>query len=305
MKKTIFLAQLALALVISPAFAGNEKNFTYLALGDSVAFGLNPLLLPPYSTTKPSAFDFHGYPETVAAFEHLLKSKKLMNGSCPGETSGSFLDTSIPDFGCNSPHMVPGEPPLPPFKTTIGLRADYMGSQIMWAESEFDSNKHINLVTLSIGANDILLVLPQLEACGTDPICAGNVLGPVLANYAGYLAEILTRIRAKYQGTLVLVKYYSPSPALDGVAIALNGTMVSVATQLAMIKPNFVPVRFADGFTAFQVASALYGGDACAAGLLIRLPPAPPGFPPNPPCDFHPSSLGSDLLAAAVELALQ
>ncbi len=31
-------------------------------------------------------------------------------------------------------------------------------------------------------------------------------------------------------------------------------------------------VKFADAYTAFQLASAPFGGDPCAAGLLIRLP---------------------------------
>ena len=34
----------ALALLVAPLFGGNEKNFTYLALGDSIAFGFDPLV---------------------------------------------------------------------------------------------------------------------------------------------------------------------------------------------------------------------------------------------------------------------
>jgi hypothetical protein len=105
------------------------------------------------------------------------------------------------------------------------------------------------------------------------------------------------RIRAQYQGTLILVKYYSPMPALDGVTVALNDVMTQVAAQLAT-QPNFAAVKFADGFTAFQLASAFFNGDACQAGLLIPLP-----APSPQPCDIHPSGLGRDLLAAAVELA--
>jgi hypothetical protein len=39
------------------------------------------------------------------------------------------------------------------------------------------------------------------------------------------LATILTGIRAEYQGTLILMTYYSPEPALDAVTVALNGDM--------------------------------------------------------------------------------
>jgi hypothetical protein len=54
--------------------------------------------------------------------------------------------------------------------------------------------------------------------------------------------------------------------------------------------------KIADGFKAFQLVSALAGGDPCAAGLLIRFP--------NNSCDIHPSNRGRDLLAAAVFLAV-
>jgi lysophospholipase L1-like esterase len=284
MNRTIITA-LALALAAAPAFAGNDRNYTYLALGDSVSFGLNATLLQPYSTQTPTAAEFIGYPEVVAAAEHLLQPRKEVNPSCPGETSGSFLNTAAPDNGCNSPHGL-----NPPFKT-IGLHTSYTGAQMDFAEAQLKANKHINLVTLSIGANDILLVLPQLEQCGANQACGQSVLAPVLQSYGANLAQILTRIRAHYHGTLVLMTYYSPSPVLDGVTVAVNGVMTQVAAAFA--------VKIADGFAAFQFASALFNHDACQAGLLIRLPPTPPG----PPCDIHPSPLGRDVLAATVELA--
>jgi hypothetical protein len=70
--------------------------------------------------------------------------------------------------------------PLPAFKTSIGLHTPYLISQIDFAEAQLRANKHINLVTLTIGANDLLLVLPQLESCGTNRLCLQSILGPVL-----------------------------------------------------------------------------------------------------------------------------
>lgn len=85
-----------LSVLITPVFAGNDTNYNYLALGDSVPFGLNPVLLPPYSQVTPSPSQFVGYPESLAAIEHLLQSKKEVNASCPGETSASFLNVPVP-----------------------------------------------------------------------------------------------------------------------------------------------------------------------------------------------------------------
>lgn len=287
MKTTIITTQLAFALLVAPAFAGNAKDYTYLALGDSIPFGMNALLLPPFSTRPPAPDQFIGYPEIVAAAEHLAQSKKEVNASCPGETSGSFLHTASQDLGCNSPHYQLPAPTILPFKTPCLLHTCYTDAQMDFAELQLKTNRHINLVTLSIGANDVLLAL-QGPQC--DNACVGNAL----QIYAGNLAQILSRIRAQYQGTLIMTKYYSPAPALDPIAVLVNGVMTQVAAQLAT-QPNFAPVLFADGFTAFKV----FGPDACAAGLLIRLPPT---IYNTPPCDVHPSLLGQTVLAAVVEL---
>lgn len=56
-------------------------------------------------------------------------------------------------------------------------------------------------------------------------------------------------------------------------------------------------VKIADGYGAFKNASANFGGDACAAGLL--LPGTAAGH-----CDVHPSAAGQKLLAQAVVAAL-
>jgi hypothetical protein len=232
--------------------------------------------------------------------EHLADSKKEVNAACPGETSGSFLSVSQPDYGCNSPHPVQPGLDIPPFKTLVGLKAPYTGAQMDYAEMELASNKHIDRVTLSIGANDFLLVLPQLQACGTSQACANNVLGPVIQTYAANLAAILVRIRALYHGPLVVSNYYSPAPPLDGLAITVNAVISQVVGMLP-VQPGDTPIRIADTFTAFKIASADFGGDACAAGLLIRLRD---GFG-LPPCDIHPSAAGRVILAAVVDKALQ
>lgn len=288
-----FISYLAVTLLAIPVFGGNDRNYTYLALGDSVPFGMNITLLPPYSAQPPAPGEFTGYPETVANMDRLLESGKLLNAACPGETSGSFLNISVLDNGCNSPHFQPPAPTIPPFKTTYGLHANYTGAQMNFAESQFQANKHIEMVTLSIGANDVLLALPALEACGASATCAQGVLQPVLQTYAANLGQILAGIRTQYKGTLVLMTYYSPAPALDSVTQALNSTMIQVGSQ-------FPGTTIADGYKAFQVASAPFNHDPCQAGLLIKLPPGPYT---TTPCDIHPSPLGRALLGATVEFA--
>jgi lysophospholipase L1-like esterase len=298
-----------LALGLSTTLPAQPNSPQYLALGDSVPFGMNITLVPPYSTQPVTASEFVGYPDTLAAFERLSE----VNAACPGETSGSFLNIPTPenhlppDNGCNSQHVIPpavaGYPTiyLPPFKTSVGLHTPYLVAQMDFAVSELTQYKTIRLVTLSIGANDILLALPQVEAqCGTNLTCAQSALAPTLTSYAANLGQILSMIRAYYGGTLIVLNYYSPQPALNSVTQALNTVMAQVVASVSAASPGVPPIKMADGYTAFQVASAFSNGDACQAGLLIKLPPSPYD---SSPCDVHPSPFGRDLLAATVELA--
>jgi lysophospholipase L1-like esterase len=296
-----FPSSVLLLLVLSVALTAAENPITYLALGDSVSFGMNDALVPPYTNMPVTPSEFVGYPETVAALRPPFSISSLANAACPGETSGSFLNTAWPDNGCNSQHVVyppPGStlPPiyLPPFKPAVGLHVSYAESQMAYALSQLGRGNHVNLVTLMIGANDVLLVLPELETCAPQPTCAQTVLGGVLEAYGNNLAQILGGIRAVYSGTLVLVTYYAPSPALNSIALALNSTMTTVAA-------NFPRITIADGYKTFQLASTPFGGDPCAAGLLIKLPPNPYN---SSACDIHPSPIGRDLLAATVDFAL-
>jgi len=296
MKKPSFVTPLILSLLALPAFAGNDKNFTYLALGDSVPFGMNPLLLLSPDVRSES---FVGFPEVIAEWDHLAQSKKEVNAACPGETSSSFLGLTTRDLGCYSEHL---NPAFPAFKTSGLMHVAYGESQMQFAQTQLQNNKHINLVTLMTGANDVLLAI-QDAGCPPPPVgaaCAQAAVLGALPQYGANLTAILTNIRANYNGTLVLVKYYSPSPELDGVAMALNATMDSVALY-GNLGGSF-KVKFADGFSAFQAAAVLAGfmdGDACKAGLVIPLPPGTPG----PPCDIHPTKIGREILAKIIELA--
>ena len=195
----------ALLALTTSAFAGNSSNYTYLALGDSVAFGFNPLTYSPSVTPS----QFVGYPEIMAQQLHLAQSKKETNASCPGETSSSFLlgTAAPPDYGCNFPHS---NPDAPPFKLFPGLHTPYTSTQMEFAVSQLKANKHIDRVTLSIGANDLVVLEiacnyvpgvnnPAAAACVQqallpDPSNPAH-LGPVMQTYAANLTAILTAIR--------------------------------------------------------------------------------------------------------------
>lgn len=279
----IIIRILGFGLLLAPAFAGDQKDYKYLALGDSISFGMDLRLLPTApGQPVPTPGQFTGYPEIIAEIDS--KFKKAVNGSCPGETSSSFL-WGPPDNGCNSV----GPTGQGPFKPVVGLHTNYPGTQMAYAVSELSANKHIKLVTLSIGANDVLVVLANCSIAGGDvPACIASQMPIALAAYGRNLTEILTAIRGQYDGTLILVNYYSPSADLNGVVGALNDVIAQAGTRFE--------AKVADGFDAFRLASMAYGGDPCKAELITQLGAGT--------CDLHPSLLGQKLLAAAVELTL-
>ena len=283
---------LAVALSISPSFAEKPKGYTYLALGDSIPYGFDPTKFVPPTVAQPfpplpKPVDFIGYPEIVSN----VKQLQHVHASCPGETSGSFLVFKARDNGCNGP----GPQGQPAFKTSIGLHENYDSSQLAFARAQIRANKRINLITLSLGGNDLSLLqkdcMSPLSPFPSFDLCVGSQIDAVVANYGINLTMILKdlRERADYKGKLILVTNYSPNPLFNFAIVKLNETMKRVGKDFG--------ARIADGFGAFEfVAGQFGGGNPCSAGLLVRL--SPPG--PNAVCDIHPSVDGQNLLAATV-----
>ena len=102
---------------------GPAANGTYLALGDSVAFGY----VPPQAVPAPNYFDpssFVGYPEDVARSLHI----RVSNASCPGETTASFLVPGAQSNGCEN-----SSGPASGYRTEYPLHVQYPGTQMQYA----------------------------------------------------------------------------------------------------------------------------------------------------------------------------
>lgn len=258
---------------------GSSKNGTYLALGDSVAFGY----VPPNAVPAPDYLDPHslvGYPELLAQ----QLDEHVANASCPGETSASMLVAGAQSNGCeNSPGSPVG------YRTLFPLHVGYEGTQMEYAIHYLEAHQHTDLVTIDIGANDAFLCQETTpDQCGS----AGELAG-VAAEITTNLGTIFHDLRdvAGYSGPIVVLSYYSLSysdPATLADAEFLDSVLAAATAAHGGI--------LADGFGAFQGPSAAFGGDPCAAGLLIKLP--------DGTCNIHPSPAGHALLAAAIANAI-
>ena len=164
----------------------------------------------------------------------------------------------------------------------------YRGTQMQYALRYLAVHRDTRLVTIDIGANDVFLC----EETTADACASPAELEAVLQEIQANLTTIYTLIRdvAHYHGLLVALTYYSlsyskpPSDQEVGTE-ALNSVIASVTEKFGG--------KVADGFAAFEGPSAAFGGSACAAGLLIKLP--------DGTCNIHPSPAGHRLLAQAIE----
>jgi hypothetical protein len=242
-----------------------------------VPFGYNPLLVKP--GVDPNVFV--GYPQLAA---NLFRPKlKVFNASCPGETSGSLIDVTAPDNGCQS------------YRQYIGaLHVSYQGSQLQYAERYVAANPRTKFVSLMIGANDLFLLQKE---CGNTYIGLIQINACIFGGLPGLLGALQTNLTtiysglraAGFKGDFVAVTYYSTNyadPNITGAVGAADGVLAGVTKAFGG--------KVADGFGAFEVAAGL-SGDTCAAGLLIQLP--------SGGCDVHPSSAGAALLASALYAA--
>ena len=264
-----------IALVLSAAMvlwaADDRAKKTYLALGDSVSFGF--IAQAGFEYVNPA--NFIGFPNYVGAALKLA----LSNGACPGETSTSFLSSTAPDNGCRL------------FRAAAPLHVPYASTQIEFAMAFLKAHPDTRLVTIALGADDVLLLQ---AACLGDQACIASGLSPVLANVARNLEEIIAKVRtAGFQRTIVLVNYYSVDYAdliQTTTTSALNEAIAAAADRGAVV---------ADVFTAFRNAAELSGGHTCNAGLLNASPQN------QFLCDIHPSQSGHALIARTIEKAVE
>jgi hypothetical protein len=255
-------------------------TYPYLALGDSIPFGDDGYI----SWTDPSRQDaasFVGYPFVVA--QNLFGSaSRVYDIACPGETTGSFLSSTAADNGCRAYRFTDNDP----------LHEAYTGTQLDAALAFLQSNPQTQLITLTLGANDLLLAQDTCNEASNFTLCEAEALPGLIATASENVAAILDAIRgAGYGGEIIYLTAYATSYTDAAQLAALPAFNTAVGTVVVAHGG-----RVASGFDAFAAGSLLSGGDPCKAGLLI---PNPDG---TATCDKHPSPKGRDLLASTVDL---
>lgn len=269
----VLLVNLFMARATFAQDRGEEREGRYLALGDSLAFGY--IIQAGYEYVNPDNF--------VSYADYAARTLRLdvVNASCPGETSGSFLSPSAQDLGCRA------------IRANFPLHVAYNSTQLDFATAYLRAHPRTKLVTIDIGANDVFLLQNACAQTANPVQCVQSGLPGVLGTIELNLETILGELRATgYKGTIVVANYYSldfSDPQQNQLALAVNAVLAGAASAHAAV--------IADVFTAFKNAlpTTLTDGNwTCKAGLLNATPQN------QFVCDIHASQSGHRLIGKTI-----
>ncbi len=248
-----------------------QVPFTYLAIGDSVGFGITT----GASYTQSSNGD-RGY---VSLYGNYLQTQNaglrptVVNASVFGDDSGSFFNTSNPARFLNTNY------PSPP--TAVSQR-DRVLSEIATAAA---LGRPVTKVTVSVGANDLLGVVQQPGFLLLPPAQQTALVFGALNTMTANLSTLYGTLRtALPTAEIVAVGYYdpfavlpgNPNPAFTAGAIgSLNSIISDVST--------FFGARFVDTYGAFS------GNEAVLTNMLLDQTTAAP--------NVHPTDAGYTVIA--------
>jgi lysophospholipase L1-like esterase len=260
-----FLLLLFAALLAAPALAqaspaaaalAPQAGDIYLALGDSLATGYE---------TAGNADGQPGYP----AFLH-------------AQLAAAGLALDYANLG------VSGE-------TSTSLVA--AGGQLAQAEAFLAQaqaeGRRVGLITLSVGANDVITTLPGYFPGGQN-IPAEQMLASFRTNFA----QTLDRLRAASpEATILVMDYYNPYPGL-----VLPGESEARGDTLApQLNATIAEIAGARGIPVAAVYESFVGDEAEL--LYVRRPYYQPSSPFDPALvtnyDFHPRPAGHLAIADA------
>ena len=258
-----------LVMLCVPALAhASTQPIYYLALGDSLAIGVQPSANGDVATKQGYADDL------FAVFRTRVRGLRLAKLGCSGETTATMIEGGVCSYG--------------------------EGSQLAAAVNFLQTHK-VGLVTLDIGANDIDHCI---SLTGIDQTCLTNGLASVGTNLSVILAQL--RNAAAPDTRIIAMNYYDPFLAAwtfgpTGQALAnaslqvtegfnnlLDGTYHAFSIPVADVA-KVVP------YHRLQAGALYQSSSECIFDLDWTWMGAPPPLGP----DIHPNAIGYIVIAGA------
>jgi lysophospholipase L1-like esterase len=207
-----------------PAAKFNPPKSYYLALGDSITYGVQEARLA--AGLPPAAFA--GYVGPFADRLRVLRPElTVVNYGCPGESTSTFIAGS-----CLGKLL------------GIPLHDHYEGSQLDAATAFLDAHPgQVSPITLHLFGNDLR---EFIASCSGDFECIRARASAAIAQFAARLGTILRQLRASAPDAEIIVigAWNSRIDFLaesDPLIQSLNGAIASVASQARAILADVVP----------------------------------------------------------------
>jgi lysophospholipase L1-like esterase len=286
----------ALALALAPTASAAQVGNTYLALGDSLAYGYHAAQFQEeFPNVKPETFE-EGY---VNDFYNLVKlfnpNVKLINDGCPGEGTETMIHGSGVHGYCGGEDA----PPFPDF----WLHHPYSTyTQLEDALAILHENPNVSPITLDIGANDLLHFIAAKCGFPAANTCTEAQFLGEFQHIGENVAYILGQLRAAApHAQMVLVGLYNPYPDFpsegsDKLTAGLNKALEAAAaavpgTSFANPEPLFNPSIIFGAPETFDDPTICAFTAMCPNGKFE---------PTSPKADIHPTKLGYQVMAGVL-----
>jgi lysophospholipase L1-like esterase len=295
------LAPLAAALALvgtlafAPAAGAVKVGNTYLALGDSLAYGYHAAeFAEEFPHVNPATFE-EGYVNDFGQVVKLFnKNVKLINDGCPGEGTETMIHGSPIAGFC-------GAEDAPPFPYVFLHHPYSTRTQLEDALKILHENPNVSPITLDIGANDLLHF--TASSCGfpAADTCTEAQFAAEITHIATNTAFILGQLRAAApHAQMILVGLYNPFPAFpaqgsDKITTGLNKAFETVAASI----PG---TSFANPEPLFNPSTIFGTPETTDLPTICTFTAMCPGGKFSPSGDIHPTKLGYQVMGGLVSL---
>ena len=291
------LAAIAAFFVIAPVAqaapifkAPTPNKGTYLAIGDSLAFGYQGYKVAGCAATGCTSPDTQfstGYVDVFAsAFGATYPGVKTVNLGCPGETSATLLNATNATTGCTT--------------YPFAIHTNHPGKTQLKAALKYVDDAKANPITINIGANDVLGLVRSCTG-STGAIDLGCVQAGAPATFAAIQANLGTALRKirdeGEKAEIIVVGLYNP---LYVAILGTQGPAAAAGTDALTNSLNALTAQTADKYKAYFVDPMptfnpgngsnppAEAGAICTLTLMCAdlVPPA------GPDGDIHPTDAG-------------
>jgi lysophospholipase L1-like esterase len=260
------LAGVGLAVSLLPFSHGGGPKHYYLALGDSIAYGIQPAKVE--AGLPPSGFRT-GYVDVFAArLRKLAPGLEVVNYGCPGETTRTFVSGGCPWLALQQRLHDPFE-------------GGQQGAALAFLRAH---RRQVSPITLTLGANDLN---EAADACHGNFACIKRRAPTAIAQFEARFGRILAQLRAAAPAAVIVVtglwNFNADDLArTDPFFLAINAAIARETRR--------VHARYADVFRVFnpQGDPERERARVCAFSFICKRG------------DSHPTDAGYRAIAAVV-----